>query len=310
MVDVQKNVDLAGKTTFRIGGKAKFFALARDEKELKKLLEYARYNNLEYFILGGGSNVLFSDQGFDGLVIKMQLNNFKMLDGISFKAEAGVPLAKVTRSAIEEELSGLEWAAGIPGSVGGAVRGNAGAFGESMGSVLESIRVLDTDQNVIKDYLPQDCQFDYRNSIFKKQKNLIVISVKIKLEKGIKEEISQKSDASIKKRIANQPIGIPSAGSYFMNPIVSDHELIENFEKDKGVVCRDNKIPAGWLIEQAGLKGKKIGGAMMSEKHPNFLVNTGGATAEDVIILEGFVKQQVRDKFGVQLQSEVEHAGF
>jgi len=310
MIDVQKDVSLAKKTTFRIGGKAKFFVAVKNEEELREALKYAKCNSLDYFVMGGGSNVLFSDLGFDGLVIKMKFDNFQMTDGIAFEVGSGVSLAKVVKSAIEHELSGLEWAIGIPGSVGGATWGNAGAFGDSMGNFIESIRAFDVDKNTIIGYLPQDCQFDYRSSIFKKQKNLVILSVKIKLEKGIKKEISGKSNKNIQKRISGQPIGVPSAGSYFMNPVVDKHELVEAFEKDRGVVCRDEKIPAGWLIDQAGLKGKKIGGAMVSEKHPNFLVNTGGATAEDVIMLESLIKQQVRDKFGVQLQSEVEHVGF
>jgi UDP-N-acetylmuramate dehydrogenase len=309
MIEIKENVLLSSRTTFRIGGPAKYFVEVSSEAEFIEALEYAQKNHLEYFVLGGGSNVLFSDQGFNGLVIKMKIADFS-IEGIVIEAGVGVPLAKVVRGAIENELSGMEWAAGIPGSIGGAVRGNAGAFGESMGNVLESIRVLDVNTMEIKDYLPQDCQFDYRSSIFKKEKKLVVLSVKIKLEKGIKDEISKKSNESIQKRISGQPVGQPSAGSYFMNPLVENRELVERFEKDRGVVARGNKLPAGWLIDQAGIKGKKIGGAMVSEKHPNFLVNAGGATAEDVIILESFVKQQVRDQFGVELVSEVEHVGF
>lgn len=310
MIDVQKNVALANKTTFRIGGEAKFFVAVKNEEELKEALEYAKNNNLAFFILGGGSNVLFSDQGFNGLVVKVQFSNFQMLDEITLEAGAGVPLAKVIRWAIDQELTGLEWAAGIPGTVGGAVRGNAGAFGESFAESVQNIRVLDVDKNIIQNYLPQDCQFDYRSSIFKKNKKLIILSVKIKLEKGIKEEILEKSNENIQKRITKHPVGFPSAGSYFMNPIVENNELREKFEKSRGVVARGDKIPAGWLIDQAGLKGKKIGGAMVSESHADFLVNAGGATAEDVIMLESLVKQQVRDQFGVELYSEVDHAGF
>lgn len=318
MLDIRKNVPLAQKTTFRIGGKGRFFAEVKNEEELKEALDYAKHNSLEYFILGGGSNVLFSDKGFEGLVIRIKFDQLRLHEGITFEAGAGVPLAKVVRQAIEQELTGLEWAAGIPGTVGGAVRGNAGAFGESFGETIESVRVLDADdyfsdenkENAIKEMLGSDCGFGYRMSIFKKKKNLIILSVRIKLEKGIKEEIDQKSNEHIQKRITKHPVGLPSAGSYFMNPTVKNDEIRERFEKSRGVVARGDVIPAGWIIDQAGLKGKKIGGAMVSESHGDFLVNAGGATAEDVIMLEGYVKQQVRDKYGVQLQSEVEHVGF
>ena len=309
MLDVQKDVSLAGKTTFHIGGKAKFFAVVQDENELRDVLEYAGYNNLDYFILGGGSNVLFSDKGFDGLVIKINNPEF-LIHKTHIEAGAGVPFPKLVRDSIAEGLSGMEWAAGIPGTIGGAVRGNAGAFGQMIGESVESVKVFDILEKKIKSYAVSECEFGYRDSLFKRNKNLIILSVKFKFVLGDKEELERKRKEIIEQRISKQPQGMGSAGSFFMNPVVDNEALKERFEKQKGVKVRENKLPAGWLIDQAELKGKKIGNALVSETHADFILNAGGATAEDVIILEGFVKQQVRDKFGVQLQSEVEHVGF
>ena len=204
----------------------------------------------------------------------------------------------------------MEWAAGIPGTVGGAVRGNAGAFSRTTGESVESVKVYDVLEKKIKSYPFAECDFAYRDSFFKRSKNLIILSARFKFSSGNKEELENKIKEIISQRISKQPHGMGSAGSFFMNPKVENEELIREFENQKKTQVRGGKLPAGWLIQEAGLKGKKIGGALISETHGDFIVNTGGATAEDVIILEGFVKQQIRDKYGVQLKSEVEHVGF
>ncbi len=329
MIEIKENVPLKNYTTFRIGGPARFLVAVKSEEELIEALNYAKGNNLPFFILGGGSNLLVSDRGFDGLVIKNKLLAFSFqLSACTIEAGAGVPLALAVNKSVENNLTGLEWAAGIPGTVGGAVRGNAGAFGGSMGDIVEKVKVLEisNDQFLIpnqisnpksqipnklqiKNYKLQDCQFGYRTSIFKQNKNLIILSATIKLKSGNKEESQKKIKEIIAKRIAKQPKAA-SAGSYFLNPVVTDQKLLEEFEHDRGIKCKDDKLPAGWLIDQAGLRGKKIGGAMVSEEHTNFIVNTGAATAEDVIMLVSVIKQQVRDKFRVELIEETQYLGF
>lgn len=319
MINIQENIPLAQYTTFRIGGPAKYFVEINTEEELLEALKYAKENNLEFFVLGGGSNLLVSDKGFDGLAIKMKLNNFKIdINNGEIEAGAGVPLAKVVRDSAEDSLSGMEWAAGIPGTVGGAVRGNAGAFNGDISGAVSSVRILDisavlsgdTEESGIKNYELSDCQFGYRDSIFKHNKNLIILSAVLKLQKGIKEESQKKIQEIIQKRISVQPQGMASAGSFFVNPVVKNEELIEDFEKESGKKSKEGKVPAPWIIERADLKGKKMGGAMVSEVHANYIVNTGNATAEDVIMLASYVKQQVRDKFGVELKEEVQYLGF
>src|SRR3989344_2804165 len=332
MIKLEKNISLSNYTTFRIGGPAKFFIEVKNEEELLEALDYAKKNNLDFFILGGGSNLLVSDKGFDGLVIKMHNSSF-LIHNSSLECGAGVPLAKAVRESVNSGLTGLEWAAGIPGTVGGAIRGNAGAFGGETKDVIESVKVLvipSLSRNLIKEeldpsvYSPvgefaqdgihiftkDECQFGYRDSIFKQNKNLIILSAVFKLQKGNKEESRKKIQEIIKKRISVQPQGMPSAGSFFVNPVVNNPKIIEEFEKETGKKSKERKVPAPWLIEQADLKGRQIGGAKVSEKHANYIVNTGNATAEDVIMLASIIKQQVRDKFGVELKEEVQYLGF
>ncbi len=316
MLEIKENISLANYTAFRIGGPAKYFAEVCSEEELIGALQYAKNNNLEFFILGGGSNLLVSDKGFSGLVIKLRVAGYRLRDNF-IEAGAGVPLVKIVQESAKHGLTGLEWAAGIPGTIGGAVRGNAGAFGFSMKDVVQGARVLKIpnsksqipNKSQIQNYKLQYCEFGYRNSLFKEDLNLIILSITLKLNSGNKDEIQNKIKAIIKKRKLKHPTE-NSAGSFFKNTVVENKKLAEEFERDQGIKCKDNKIPAGWLIEQAGLRGKKIGGAMVSEKHANFIVNTGGATAEDVIILASFIKQQVRDKFRIELQEEVQLIGF
>ena len=311
MINIQKNVILAPFTTFKIGGPAKYFVEIKNEEELKESLEYALKNKLIFFILGGGSNLLISDQGLDGLVIRFQNTECQMND-TKIECGAGAPLAKIVSLAAENSLTGLEWAAGIPGTLGGAVRGNAGAFDGDMQSLVEKVRVLaiNEDEVIGKDFSAKECEFAYRNSLFKRQNNLIVVSATLQLKKGDGAEVQKKTNEIIEKRSQMHPQGTASAGSFFINPIVDNPELLDKFEKDSGKRFTDNMIPAGWLVQEAGLTGKKIGGAMVSEKHSNFIINTGNARAEDVIMLMSLIKEKVRTKLGVQLTEEVKFLGF
>ncbi|MFA5386559.1 MAG: UDP-N-acetylmuramate dehydrogenase [Candidatus Paceibacterota bacterium] len=254
---IKKNVSLKNFTTFRIGGKARYFFVARTEEDLIKAIIAAKKIKLPFFILGGGSNVLVSDGGFKGLVIKY-----------------GQPLSSCVSK-------GPEWAAGIPGTIQGAVYGNAGAFGRSMKDVVKEVEVFDVKTEKIKILKNKDCRFSYRNSIFKKNKNLIILSVKIKTKKSDAEKIKQYLD--YKKQ--NHPWNYPSAGSVFKNP---------------------DGFSAAWLIEACGLKGKRVGKAEISKKHANFIVNLGGAKEKDVIKLINIAKKTVKKKFKINLQEEIQ----
>ena len=334
-IKVQKNIPLSKYTSFKIGGPAKYFCVAENSDEIKEALEFAGENKLKVFILGGGSNLLISDEGFNGIVIRIQNSKFKIQNS-NIICGGGLSLAKLVSETVKADLTGVEWAAGIPGTVGGAIVNNAGAFGKCMEDVVEKAEILEINRwlhspdravepIVQKDsmipkrpwsqsiFTNKQCQFSYRNSIFKEEKKYIILDAVLKLEKGDQEKSNKTITEILKSRKEKQPLEYPSVGSVFKNPVIDDHYL-EKLKKEfleLNKIVKDNIIPAGWLIEQIeGLKGKKIGGVMVSEKHCNFIVNTGNAKAEDVIILISLIKQKVRSHFGVQLKEEVEYVGF
>ena len=341
--NIQENVSLKKYTTFEIGGPAKYFFIAKNKKEIKEAVKTAKELKLKYFILGGGSNILISDKGFNGLVIKMQNAHYK-LQGKTIYAEAGLSLGKIVQFSVDNNLTGVEWAAGIPGTLGGAARGNAGAFGKSMADIIQKVTILNKDlqftiydlptrnvslaRNAIRPkHFVQRCgrvsaagrrsdtgkrniKYGYRNSIFKRNKDIILSAI-LRLEKGDSEISEKKIQEYLQKRKSVQPLEYPSAGSIFKNILFSEISP-EAFKKCPKLeqFRQAGKIPAGWLIENAGLKGKKIGGAQISEKHSNFIVNTGNASAEDTVILISLIKQKVRNKFDLQLMEEIEYIGF
>lgn len=308
-----KGIILAPHTTFKIGGPAKYFFEVKTRKELIKALRWAKENKIKYFILGGGSNILFSDKGFNGLVIKLKISDYKLKDK-TIIAEAGISLAQLVQISVNNSLTGLEWAVGIPGTLGGAIRGNAGAMGHSISEVIKNVIVLVNNKKnqklKIKKISKKGCKFGYRESIFKRNPNLIILSAEIQLKKGNLKEIQKKINEYLIKR-KNQPQE-PSAGCVFKNVEIAD--LFRSRKSDKEIFkirgqlipVRDGKISAGWLIEQCNLKGKKIGQAKISEKHANFIVNLGKAKAKDVLTLINLIKKRVKNKFGIQLKEEIE----
>jgi len=286
--NLERNISLSQYTSFRIGGKAKYFFKARTEKEIIRAIRAAKKLKLPFFVFGGGSNILVSDKGFDGLVIKIQNTKYNIRN-TKITAGAGTPLSVLVNKAFKKNLSGLEWAAGIPGTLGGAIQGNAGAFGESIADIIKKVKVLDVKSMRIKNYDPKDCKFSYRQSIFKKKRNLVIISAELKLKKDNREKIEKRIEEFLNYKKTTQPLNFLSAGSVFVNP------------KD---------FYAAELIEKAGLKGKKAGGAEISEKHANFIVNSGGGRAKDVIKLVKLIKKEVKNKFKIALEEEIQYLGF
>ncbi|MDD5083500.1 MAG: UDP-N-acetylmuramate dehydrogenase [Candidatus Moranbacteria bacterium] len=309
MITIRENVALSPFTTFRIGGVAKYFATVASDADITEALRYAKEHRLRVFVLGGGSNILFSDTGFDGLVIKLENSGIES-DGAHIIAGAGATLGDVIAFATGKGLAGMELMAGIPGSVGGAVRGNAGAFGVEIGDLTTEVTCLDTRSMEVKTLAKEACEFSYRKSIFKKNGQLLVLSVKIALTPGDALQIGRIAQETIAKREAKHPQHLSCAGSFFMNPTVTDEKLLEEFYHDTGVRARMNVLPAGWLIDHVGLRGKSVGGARVSDIHPNYILNTGTATAEDVLILSSIVKQRVRTQLGIRLMEEPQLVGF
>ncbi|MBI2626141.1 MAG: UDP-N-acetylmuramate dehydrogenase [Candidatus Nealsonbacteria bacterium] len=280
----QKNILLKNYTTFKIGGPAKYFCAIKDKEELVEAIAFAKKGQLPFFVLGGGSNLLVSDKGFKGLVLKIQDLRLRIKDSTIY-AGAGASLTELVNAAANAGLSGMEWAAGIPGAtVGGAIRGNAGAFEVEMKDIVRKVEAFDANDLRFKIYDLRDCGFSYRSSIFKKNPNLIIISAELNLKKNNKRKVREKMKEILNYRMDKHP-KFPSAGSIF-----------KNFEN---IRARD-------LIEKAGLKGKKIGGAQISDQHANFIINTGRAKAKDVLALIDLAKKEVKNKLGVAIEEEIQ----
>lgn len=309
MLQIKKNIPLAQFSTFRIGGKADFYVTAITPQEVAEAVEYAEQQKMPLYILGGGSNVLFSDKGFRGLIIHINDGSIH-IDGPRVSAGAGAILHEVVQKAAAANLAGLERLAGIPGSFGGGVRGNAGAFSMEIGDRVVLVKIYDKHSSLVREFSHDECQFTYRSSIFKLQPHLLIISAELRLEPGNQIELEKIIKETIAQREAKHPQDALCAGSFFMNPVVEDNHLREEFEKDNLTSLRGDKLPAGWLIDHVGLRGAQIGGAMVSMRHPNYILNTGNAKAEDIIMLASMVKMRVRDQLGVQLKEEVQLVGF
>lgn len=309
MILLQENIPLAPFTSFRIGGSARYFVQARSAEDLREAVLHARERGLDFFVLGGGSNLLVSDSGFDGLVIRVAFGAIRR-DGAVIQAEAGADLTELVHQAATWGLSGVESLAGIPGLLGGAVRGNAGAYGSCIGEVCTRVRALDQATLEEVSLTREECRFQYRESRFKREPGLIVLGAELTLQHGNPGEIRQRVEATLARRAARNLQCEKSVGSFFMNPAVRDPELIGKFESDQQVRSRDGRIPAGWLIDQVGLRNQRCGAAMVSALHANYLINTGNARAEEVLMLARLIKERVRAVTGVQLQEEVSCLGF
>ncbi|OQA39240.1 MAG: UDP-N-acetylenolpyruvoylglucosamine reductase [Parcubacteria group bacterium ADurb.Bin316] len=307
---IKKNVALAPFTTFKIGGKAKFFIEVKTRNDLINAVVWAKNNGINFYILAGGSNVLINDKVINALVIKVNSKNLEVKRNI-VQSGAGVVLGEVVNMAIQHNLSGLEWARGIPGTIGGAVRGNAAAFDVAIGSSIESIVVYDVVKNKFITLNNKNCRFGYKNSIVKENHSLIIWEVKLRLKKSTKKNIKNNSNKYLAIR-KNHP-KLPSAGCVFKNfsaNYVKDNspEIYQEAKDNK--ILRNKLISAGWLISRTDLPGKVVGGAQVSLQHANFIVNYNQAKAEDVIILIGLIKQKLRTEFNLQLQEEIEYIGF
>ncbi len=280
--------DMGRHTSFRCGGKAEVLIIPRNKSELMEALEILDRGLAKYTIIGNGSNVLVKDSGFKGAIIKIG-KNFDQLkvNGTEIRVGAGVSLGAVARAAAEGSLTGLEFSSGIPGYMGGAIFMNAGAYGGEMKDVVTEVRVISKDGIEEKILFPRDLKFDYRYSAIQESEQ-IILGATLSLKKGDKREIEAKMKNLLDERNLKQPVEYPSAGSFFKRP-------------------KNNY--AGKLVQDAKLKGFEIGGAQVSPKHAGFVINTGAATATDIITLMEEVQKIVFEKFGVRLEPEVRIIG-
>lgn len=281
---VIEDYELKDHTTYKVGGKAICAVVPEDEKKLITLLSYLRENNIKHMILGNGSNVIFNNSGYNGVIVKLDNFNHLNISGNKIVVGAGYPLNKLALRVSRLGFTGMEFATGIPGTVGGAVYMNAGAYKTDMGYILTSIKVLTPDYE-IKTMKNKELDFHYRSSFLQNNKDYICLEATISLIKGNSEEIMELINERKKRRVETQPLEYPSAGSVFRNP-----------EGDF----------AGRLIEEIGYKGKGIGGAEVSLKHANFIINTGNATGEDIKKLINEIKEKVKDKYNIELKVEQE----
>lgn len=308
----QENVNLKDYSNYKIGGPARQFSHPKNVEEIGKAVEMARKEKLPIFILGGGTNLLIGDEGFNGLVLKPDIQLLEA-NGTTARVGAGVSMNELLNFLITKGLSGLEWAGGLPGTVGGAIRGNAGAFGGEMKDVVANVVSLDISGNpsaggpaVIKRE-NAECRFGYRNSIFKMNDGKeVILEAILSLKKGDKKATREAIESKIKYRKDRHPMEYPNIGSIFKNV---DLKLVPKdlLPQVQQVVKSDPFpiVPTAYLISECGLKGVSWGGAMISPKHPNFIVNVLGAKADDVKTLINLVKAAVKEKYSVKLEEEV-----
>ena len=274
-------------TSFKIGGNADIFVYVESMEELNHILDIAKKENIPIKMIGNGTNVLVKDNGIRGIVIRLKLDKIEFIDEEKVRVEAGLVNAILAHKLLENELSGFEFAEGIPGTIGGAIRINAGCFAFEMKDIVEEVTFLDIDKSEIKTFDSEECRFNYRESIFSNM-NVIILNTILKLKKGNKEDIENLMKEYREKRASSQPLEYSSAGS--------------TFKRGEGFITAK-------LIDECNLKGSKIGGAEVSTKHAGFIVNKGNATAEDVINLAEYVKKQVKEKTGKDINLEIEVIG-
>lgn len=283
---ILQNVQMKKYTSFKIGGEAEVLIKISTLEELTKIIKYIKQKNIQTFILGNGSNLLVSDEGIKGIVLKIEIkkleieeinNKFKITVG------AGVKLGELAQKLANKEISGFEFASGIPGTIGGAIRMNAGAHGSEMKDIVKTVTYIDRNVEIHK-INNEQAKFEYRNSMFANNE-YIIVETELELNKGNKEEIQAKMQEYANFRKEKQPIEYPSAGSTFK---------------------RGTDFITAKLIDECGLKGYQIGGAQVSEKHAGFIINKGNATSKDVEELIKYIKQKVYEKFGKEIETEIE----
>lgn len=286
---VEENASLKKYTTYRVGGEAKCIVYPKNSDCLIKLIRLLKSEKIKYKLIGNGSNLLFSSKPYDGVLIKLsEFDNVEFYGKNKVRVGAGFSLAKLSLMAAKRGLTGLEFAAGIPGSIGGAVFMNAGAYKSDMGYIVETVKVLTPDLKIIN-FENKEMNFHYRSSYLQKHPEYICLEVVLKLTKGKKEAIEEVITERRKRRIESQPLEYPSAGSVFRNPE-------GNF--------------AGKLIEDLGLKGMIKGGAMISDKHANFIVNYKNATSDDIKFLIDLCQEKVLEEYGIELKCEQEFVNW
>lgn len=285
--NIKINEPMSKHTSFKTGGPAEIYIIGKTLEQIQEVLKYSNQNNIQLYIIGNGSNLLVSDEGIKGIVLKIAVDNIETLEsdfGVLVKAGAGVKIMALAQILKKDGITGFEELAGIPGTMGGANYMNAGAYGKELKDIIVSTKAINKETGKIETLKNEEQELKYRNSIFKNRK-YIIIETMLNLQKGIPEEIERKMSNFLNQRKEKQPIEYPSAGSTFK---------------------RGEKFITAKLIDECGLKGYQIGGAQISEKHAGFIINKNNATSKDILDLIKYTKKKVFEKFGVQIEEEVE----
>jgi UDP-N-acetylmuramate dehydrogenase len=322
---IKENISLKDYTTFKIGGKAKYLAEVQNQNQLIEILRWAQDNNLPIFILGNGSNVLFSDKGFKGLIIKLNNATLSEINSSTILVGAGLTLGEFLQKCVQNSWQGYEWMAGIPGTMGGAIFGNAGAFGHEIKDYVQKVITLDLKSfkinlpkfskrklGQVKNYSLSQCHFDYRESVFKKKQE-IILAAELKVEKGDQATIQKSIQDNWQYKISHHMFEHPSAGSIFKNIIIEKTIYKKYYDKKESKVkilneeieVKGGKVSAGYFIEKTGLSGYQIGGAKIADFHSNVIINVNNAKAQDVLKLISLMKRKVYQKFKIKLEEEV-----
>ncbi len=305
-VSVSEGVLLSDHTRFGIGGPAELYVEAASEPALAAALRIAQSSGASYSIIGAGTNLIVSDVGFAGIVLRFTANQISS-DGTLVRAEAGAELQSLVDYCIERGLRGLETMTGIPGSVGAAIYGNAGAYGHSVDERVECVNFL--DDHGLRHLNASECRFRYRESIFKAQKDWIILGVELRMTAAPAAELRQAAAEILKVRLAKYPAAMKCAGSIFKNLVLA--ELPESVRRQiPERVIREGKAPSAYFLEQVGAKGMQRGGVRVADYHANLIYNDGGGTARELCALISELKSRVRTRFGLDLEEEVQYVGF
>lgn len=304
-MNILENVSASSFTTLRIGGRVKYFAAAFTSDDIVELIKKAKTENTPYIVIGGGSNLLVSDFGYNGMIIQNLIRGIEKKDDV-IEVGSGTDLQQLVWWANENGISGFEKLAGIPGTVGGAVYGNAGAYGQNVSDQLIEVEVLKDD--TVEKLSKEDCSFVYRTSVFKTTHDTI-LKVRFSAGAGNPEKLTKTSQETVAMRAKKYAPGLAVPGSFFKN-IEADKlpaDVLKNIPGDKIVF---GKVPAGWLLEEVGAKGKRNGAVSISETHANLFINDGGGTANEFVDLAREYRDKVKEKFNIYLEPEVQLIGF
>ena len=308
---IYKNFNLKSLNSYGLGGNILYFIEVDNQNDLLKSLSFIRNKKLPYYIIGGGSNIIINDNNFKGILLKISANNIRRISNSEIYVECGIILDELISKTIKFGFKGIEKMSGIPGTLGGAIRGNASAYGHEIKNVIKSVTGF-TFEGKKFELKINECEFNYRDSFFKRNKNYIIFSSILQYNHSNYTELQKIRNDILNKRNMNIPLNFPSAGCVFQSPIINNQDIIELIPEKYLWQKNDSyyKIPAGFLLESCDLKGKIQGGFQISHQHSLFFLNKGNGRSIDLIKLINIAKKEVFKKFGIQLELEVELIGF